>query len=415
MRRLIVFMLLVCALVVGFNASAEAKYASIVVNENSGKVMYSRNADKQLYPASLTKIMTLYMLFEALDNGKVHMGTKIKISKLAAGRSPSKLGLRPGSSITAKNAIMALITKSANDIATAISEHLAPSEREFAKKMTRKARALGMKRTTFRNASGLPHSKQKSTARDMAKLAIAIRRDFPHYFHLFKTKSFEYNGRKFRNHNKLLSSYKGTDGIKTGYIRASGFNLVATVERRGIRLVGVVFGGRTGASRNKHMIHLLNKQFDRVPQYAETTLVPKKKPSAPTLVKLPPPRPNILALKRTEKSGEAAVTVALAPPRPNLADPAPSNNAATPTSWGIQIGSYERRASAYRAAADARQASSDILSLQPAKLRQIRYGNLTFWQVHFEGFKEDAARQACLNIFRKGLSCVAIPALPRDS
>ncbi|MGB2304784.1 MAG: D-alanyl-D-alanine carboxypeptidase family protein, partial [Candidatus Puniceispirillales bacterium] len=249
MKRLIVLLVSIITLATGFSTVAQAKYASIVVNETTGEVMYSRNADKQLYPASLTKIMTLYMVFEALDNGKIHMDTKMRVSKLAASRSPSKLGLRPGSHITVKNAIYALITKSANDVATVISEHLGESERDFAKKMTRKARALGMKRTTFRNASGLPHSKQKSTARDMAKLAVAIRKDFPHYFQMFKTKSFEYKGRRYKNHNTLLSSYEGTDGIKTGYIRASGFNLVATVERRGIRLVGVVFGGRTGRSR----------------------------------------------------------------------------------------------------------------------------------------------------------------------
>ncbi len=188
MKRLIVLLVTIVTLATGFSTVAQAKYASIVVNETTGEVMYSRNADKQLYPASLTKIMTLYMVFEALDNGKIHMDTKMRVSKLAASRSPSKLGLRPGSHITVKNAIYALITKSANDVATVISEHLGESERDFAQKMTRKARALGMKRTTFRNASGLPHSKQKSTARDMAKLAVAIRKDFPHYFQMFKTK-----------------------------------------------------------------------------------------------------------------------------------------------------------------------------------------------------------------------------------
>jgi D-alanyl-D-alanine carboxypeptidase len=179
MKRLIVLMIAVVALVAGFGSVAQAKYASIVVNETTGEVMYSRNADKQLYPASLTKIMTLYMLFEALDNGQVRMNTKMKVSKLAASRSPSKLGLKPGSYITVENAIMSLITKSANDVATVVSEHLAKSERAFAKKMTRKARALGMSRTTFRNASGLPHSQQKSTARDMANLPLPSGAIFP--------------------------------------------------------------------------------------------------------------------------------------------------------------------------------------------------------------------------------------------
>jgi D-alanyl-D-alanine carboxypeptidase len=413
MKRLIVLMIAVVALVTGLGSVAQAKYASIVVNENTGEVMYSRNADKQLYPASLTKIMTLYMLFEALDNGQVRMDTKMKVSKLAASRSPSKLGLKPGSYITVENAIMALITKSANDVATVISEHLGKSERAFAKKMTRKAHALGMSQTTFRNASGLPHSQQKSTARDMAKLAIAIRRDFPHYFHLFKTKSFEYNGRRFKNHNTLLSSYSGTDGIKTGYISASGFNLVATVERRGIRLVGVVFGGRTGRSRDQHMVHLLDKQFARIPQYAETTLVPQKKPSAPTAVAPPPPKPNVLTVSRDNASGELAVAVSVPPARPELADPVPVKEAKI-ISWGIQVGSYERQASAHRAARDAREAANSILSKQPAHLRQIRYGTLTLWQVHFDGFDESIARQACLQLFRKGISCVAIPEIQQS-
>lgn len=414
MKRLIVLLVTILALATGFSTVAQAKYASIVVNETTGEVMYSRNADKQLYPASLTKIMTLYMVFEALDNGKIHMDTKMRVSKLAASRSPSKLGLRPGSHITVKNAIYALITKSANDVATVISEHLGESERDFAKKMTRKARALGMKRTTFRNASGLPHSKQKSTARDMAKLAVAIRQDFPHYFQLFKTKSFEYNGRRYKNHNTLLSSYEGTDGIKTGYIRASGFNLVATVERRGIRLVGVVFGGRTGRSRDQHMVHLLNKQFARIPQYAETTLVPQKKPLTPTPVAPPPPKPNILTVSRDTDSGSLSVAVSVPPPRPDLDDPDPVEQTRI-IGWGIQVGSFEKRASAHRAARNARVAANDILSHQPAQLRQIQYGNLTLWQVHFSGFDETLARQVCLKLFQKGMSCVAIPQISQSS
>ena len=414
MKNLFFLLLLAITLTTGFSPVAEAKYASIVVNESTGEVMYSRNADKKLYPASLTKIMTLYMVFEALDQGKIHMDTKMRVSNLAASRSPSKLGLRPGSHITVKNAIYALITKSANDVATVISEHLASTEREFAKKMTRKAQAIGMSQTTFRNASGLPHSKQKSTARDMAKLAVAIRNDFPHYFQLFKTKSFEYNGRRYKNHNTLLSSYEGTDGIKTGYIRASGFNLVATVERRGVRLVGVVFGGRSGRSRDQHMVHLLNKQFARIPQYAETTLVPKKKPFAPTPVAPPPPKPNVLTVSRDTDSGSLSVAVAVPPARPELADPEPVEETRI-IGWGIQVGSFEKRASAHRAARNARVAANDILSHQPAQLRQISYGNLTLWQVHFSGFDETLARQACLQLFQKGMSCIAIPQISQSS
>ena len=265
-----------------------AKYASIIVNETTGKVMYSRNADKRLFPASLTKVMTLYIVFEEIEAGWLTLDTRMKVSRVAAGRSPSKLWLKTGSTIRTRDAIMALITKSANDVATVISEHIGGTEREFAKRMTRKARALGMTSTTFRNASGLPHSKQKSTARDMARLAIAIRKDFPQYFHLFKTTSFSWKGKRFRNHNKLLANYKGTDGIKTGYTNASGFNLIATVERNGTRLVGVVFGGKTGKSRDKHMRYLLTKQFNRLPDFSAPTL---RQAEAP-IVAPPPAKPT---------------------------------------------------------------------------------------------------------------------------
>ena len=192
------------------------------------------------------------------------MKSQIPVSRTAAGRSPSKLYLKPGQSISAEQAIFALVTKSANDVATALAETLSGTERKFAQRMTRKARALGMKRTVFKNASGLPNRRQKSTARDMAKLAVAMRRDFPHFFKYFSTRSFNWQGRKFSNHNKLLSKYSGTDGIKTGYINASGFNLVATVERKGVRLIGVVFGGKTSHSRDRHMMQILDNQFKRV-------------------------------------------------------------------------------------------------------------------------------------------------------
>ncbi|MCE2516992.1 MAG: D-alanyl-D-alanine carboxypeptidase [Alphaproteobacteria bacterium] len=378
-----------------------ARYASIVVNETTGEVLYSRSADKQLYPASLTKVMTLYLLFEALDEGRVTMDTRMKVSRVAAGRSPSKLGLRVGSTIAVKDALLALVTKSANDAATVISEHLGGTEREFAKKMTRKARALGMSRTTFRNASGLPHSKQRSTARDMARLAVAIRKDFPQYFHFFKTQRFSYRGKKYKNHNKLLSQFRGTDGIKTGYIRASGFNLIATVERDGTRLVGVVFGGRSGASRNKHMIYLLDKQFRKLPKFKGPVVRPAKQDR----VKVPPKRPRTVAVF-------AARTP---PPKPDTSTDLPALDdpvvarAPDPSNWGIQVGSFSRRANAHLAARDARQAARDILSRQPAKLRPVVYGSVTFWQVQFHGFDEDRAREACVELLQSGMACIAVP------
>ena len=240
------------------------KYASIVIEEATGKVLFSRNADSLRYPASLTKIMTLYLLFEDIEAGRMTLKSRIPVSKKAAGRSPSKLYLKPGQSISAEQAIYALVTKSANDVATALAEKLSGTEQKFAKRMTRKAKALGMRRTVFKNASGLPNRQQKSTARDMAVLAVAMRRDFPQFYKYFSTQSFNWKGRKYGNHNKLLAKYSGTDGIKTGYINASGFNLVATVERNGVRLIGVVFGGKTSRSRDRHMMKILDNQFKRV-------------------------------------------------------------------------------------------------------------------------------------------------------
>ena len=193
--------------------------------------------------------MTLYMIFDALKSKKISMNTKFKVSRKATRQPPSKLNLSAGSTILVKHAIFALITKSANDVATVVAENLGKSERNFAKLMTKKAKKLGMKRTTFKNASGLPNRAQLSTARDMATLGMAIRRDHPKFFKLFKTKSFVYKGIKYSNHNNLLGSYSGTDGIKTGYTNASGFNLVASVERNGQRIIGVVFGGKKARSR----------------------------------------------------------------------------------------------------------------------------------------------------------------------
>ena len=389
-----------------------AKYASIVVNETTGRVMYSRNADQRLFPASLTKVMTLYLVFEQLEQGKMTLDTRMKVSGVAAGRSPSKLYLKPGSTIKVRDAVMALITKSANDAATVIAEHIAGTEREFAKRMTRKAKALGMKRTNFRNASGLPHSQQHSTARDMARLAIAIRKDFPQHFKLFKTQHYSWKGKRFKNHNTLLRNFNGTDGIKTGYTRASGFNLIATVERDGVRLVGVVFGGRTGNSRDQHMRHLLTKQFKRVHILPKPLLQAKAPPAADRIVEAPPPRPKAIALAHATPPEQ----LALAPPRPRpartdlpeLTDPQPAP-AGEIVDWGIQIGSFPGRASAHIAARDARAAADTIIGLHPARLRRVYLGSVALWQVQFRGLDEDQAREACTKLHQTGMSCIAVP------
>lgn len=237
------------------------KYAAFVMDAYTGTVLHRHNAGKRLHPASLTKLMTLMLVFEALEEGRLNLYDRAIISTHAASMIPSKLGLPPGSTIKIKDAIHALSVKSANDVAVAIAEKLGGNERNFAKMMTAKAREIGMTNTKFMNASGLHHPRQVSTARDMAKLARVLLTDYEKYYPYFSRKSFKYRGKTYKSHNKLLKSYAGMDGFKTGYIRASGFNLVSSAERDGTRLIGVVFGGKTGDLRNKQMRKILDQSF----------------------------------------------------------------------------------------------------------------------------------------------------------
>ena len=254
---------LVLAVMVLFapNASANSKYAAYVIHADSGDVLFDRYSDGQRYPASLTKMMTLYLLFEALEAGDIKLDSKIKISAHAAGQPPSKLGISSGSTIEVETAIKALVVKSANDVAAAVAEELAGSEWRFAQKMTAKARAIGMSRTTFKNASGLPNSKQVTTAKDMAILGRRIMQDYPQYFSYFSIQTFTWNDRTYRTHNALVRTFEGADGLKTGYTRRSGFNLVTSASRDGNHLIGVVLGGRSSATRDAHMRLILNNAF----------------------------------------------------------------------------------------------------------------------------------------------------------
>ncbi len=268
------------------HASKNNKYAAFIMDADTGLVLHQENANKRLHPASLTKMMTLIMLFDALDSGKVSLNTRIKISKYAASMIPSKLGLGVGETIKVKHAIYALSIKSANDIAVAVAEKLGGSEKNFARMMTAKARSLGMRKTRFKNASGLHHPKQISTARDMAKLGRIMVTDYKRHYHYFSTKSFKYKGKTYKSHNKLMSTYAGMDGLKTGYINKSGFNLVSSAVRNDRRLIGVVFGGKTGKSRNARMAQLLDNGFAKIGTMRiakniakHTVPVPSKKPN----------------------------------------------------------------------------------------------------------------------------------------
>ena len=257
------------------------KYAAFVMDADTGLILHRENANKSLHPASLTKLMTLLIVFDALDRKKLKLHDRVRISKHAASMIPSKLDLPPGSSIKVEDAIYSLVTKSANDIAVAFAEKLGGSEANFAIMMTKKGREIGMTKTRFKNASGLHNPRQVSTARDMGRLARTIINKYGHHYHYFSTKSFSYQGKTYKSHNKLMQTYAGMDGMKTGYIKASGFNLVGSAVQNNRRLIGVVFGGRTGKLRNAQMKKLLDVSFQKINtlQIASNSVpVPGKKP-----------------------------------------------------------------------------------------------------------------------------------------
>ncbi len=238
-----------------------AKKAAIVIDFDTKEVLFEVNANTKNYPASLTKIMTLYILFDQIEKGVLTYGTKLKVSKIASSRSPSKLYLEAGSYIKVEDAIMALIIKSANDVATVVAENISGTEKDFAKLMTGYARNLGMTNTTFKNASGLPNRAQLTTARDISILSHALISNFPEEYKLFRKQNFTYNGKTYKTHNKLMLSYEGADGIKTGYIKASGFQLAFSAVRNNKRLVGVIFGGDTGKQRDRSLKIIMDKEF----------------------------------------------------------------------------------------------------------------------------------------------------------
>lgn len=257
-----------------------APYAAMVIDARTGEVLHSRNADTRLHPASLTKMMTLYIAFEAVRNGEISLDTEVRISSNAAAEPPSKLGLKAGQRIALRYLIRAAAVKSANDAATAIGEALSGSEAAFARRMTRTAKALGMSRTTFKNANGLTESGHLSTARDMTTLGRHILYDYPEYYNLFSRKTADAGMRTVPNTNRrLLAAYKGADGIKTGYTRAAGFNLVASAQRGNERIIATVFGGKSSTSRNAKVAELLDLGFRRAPSQAQL-----RKPEIPAYV-----------------------------------------------------------------------------------------------------------------------------------
>jgi len=354
--------------------------AELVMDFHTGEVLYSRSADAERHPASLTKVMTLYMLFEELESGKTTLDSKIRVSTRAAGQVPSRLGMRAGERIRVEDAIYALVTKSANDVACAIAEHLAGTEPEFARRMTQRAKQLGMNRTVFKNASGLPNRAQITTARDMAILAKRVQIDFPQYYHYFSTKEFVWKDNRFRSHNHLLGRYVGTTGLKTGFTNASGFNLTATVQRDGKAVIGVVLGGRSVKARDDQMIAILDRAMPRalalretgVRVAAATTATPVQRAATPSAPAAEPRRERLVAsaaavTPSAQNRPKPVVLPLQSPLRVASAEPAaaPSQPALAPASGVLPTPATAEKAPApvERATAYAVQAGRDLGNL----------------------------------------------------
>ena len=354
-----------------------ARPAAVVIDGDTGAVLYQKNMNHRHYPASLTKMMTLYLLFEAIEHGDVALGDSFKVSARAAGQPNSKLGLRKGKRIRVSQAILALIVKSANDVATVVAEGLAGSEVAFARKMTAKAKALGMSRTSFRNASGLPNRGQLSTARDMARLARALYLDFPRYYRYFAATSFRYGGKTYRGHNKFVSSYDGADGLKTGYIRASKFNLAASAKRRGRRLFAVVFGARSPDRRDREMANLLDGAFSEMARtrIASVTSSPTPSPASGGLP-LPPPKKPVI------------------------------DTVGAP--WAIQVGAFSRISSAYAAVENSLKHIPGIVVRAAALIVPVAEGDGGLYRARFVGVSWREAQRACKILTAKRLDCEVV-------
>jgi len=436
--RWVFLSLFVAALVLP--GQAWARYASIVIDTATGQVLHETNADTRNYPASLTKMMTIYLAFEALEKRKFRMGQRLKVSRRAARMPASKLGLKRGQTILVEDAILSLIVKSANDSAVVIAEALAGTESKFARRMNRKAKALGMTRTSFRNASGLPNRRQLSTARDMARLAQAMIADFPQFYRYFSERDFTFRGRTYKSYNRLLTKYDGVDGLKTGYTRASGFNLAASAVRNGQRLITVVFGGRSASRRDRHVARLFDRGFaDPIVARGTPAPAPPAKPDrliarndtsgAPTPDRKPA---RLITLDSgAAPSSERQTTIAavgapisLLPPelrRAEAGSGAPAKKRvkkdqvasairqyAGRSNWGVQVGAFhEVKPAKLQAAAVARRFPK-VLSDAEIVIPYIEGRNGRIYRARLMGLSKNQARGACRRLKSARVDCLVV-------
>ena len=426
-------------MVAGASASMAAPQSAIVIDANTGKTLYASDANGRRYPASLTKMMTLYLTFEALSKGKIGKSTQVPFSANASAEPPTKLGVRKGGSISVDTAILSMVTKSANDSSTALAEFLGGSEAEFARMMTAKARALGMKSTVFRNANGLPNPGQFTTARDMAILGIALREHFPQYYDYFSQRSFMYGKQRINGHNRLLGRIKGVDGIKTGYTRASGFNLVSSAKVGGRSIVAVVMGGSSGGSRDAQMAKLIETYLPKASSRGGGDLIAKAKEESPIIAvakallpkhgaPTPDSRPereeiasapdNVKPLKEKipfkmaekdapiEKADAPVVASAYVEPE---APVDPVNTASLPSGWAVQVASSPSKGEAKVILDKVSTQAPRLLADASAFTVPYRKDGVTYFRARFGGFEsKDAAWKACNGLKKQKIQCYAV-------
>lgn len=413
-----------------------AKGSAIVIDATTGKTLYSSDADEPRYPASLTKMMTLYMVFEAMNAGRINKNSAVPFSGYAASRPPTKLGVRAGGSVSVETAILSLVTRSANDSAAALGELLGGSEENFARMMTAKARRLGMRSTTFRNASGLPDPRQVTTARDMAVLGMSLREHFPKQYGYFSVRSFKHGRSRINNHNKLLGRVKGVDGIKTGYTRASGFNLVSSVKDGNRMLVAVVMGGKSGRSRDAQMTKLIAAYMPKAkgrgdnpliaergmsteqPQVAEAKEIAPAAPIVAALVPTPRPSRKLAEKARPEPTvAEVAKAVEVetdpvktaSVKKPTVQEPAARQASAPKGGWVIQVGSVASEKDARVLLEKTSGKASGLLASAEPFTEQFVKGGTTYIRARFGGFSSQSqATNTCAALKKRSISCYAV-------
>ena len=408
------------------NPNVDGRDAYIILDATSGRELSSDQPDGLRHPASLTKLMTIYLTFSALDSGRLSLGDGLAVSINALNAPPTKMGLPPGGTVSVRDAAMALVTRSANDAALVLAEALGGDEASFAQMMTSKARQLGMTQTVFRNASGLPNREQVTTARDMARLAFALMRDFPHYYPVFSVQSWPYRGRCLENHNRMLGSYEGADGLKTGYTNASGFNLVMSAMRDNRRLIGVVMGGDSAGQRDRMMAMLMDQGFATAAtmRLSGWTNI-RKPPSArytsanfdPSLI-IPESTPRLATASAQPLAGFTAAAPPPAPapqPEQRVASlvPQPAQGSVAPPggpsigSWVIQVGSFNDPQAAQLALERAASTLSDMSSVTTA-VDEVQMANKTFHRARLTNLSQGQAVDGCKRLEKKKIYCSAL-------